>query len=117
MQDDIKTLQTNIKNINSIWKSVLSEAEPNFKTQVEQQVRDLNNRWEKVVVLASEQNKRLTEALEQSKSIYDRIEAINMFLKETKEGLANKDYSVENPNDLLVKTKRFKVFEEIYLHS
>ncbi|XP_059157467.1 dystrophin-like isoform X5 [Physella acuta] len=108
VEEDIKTLQTNVKNINSMWKSLVSEAEPGYRTQVEKEVNDLNNRWEQVASLASEQNKRLTEALSKSQTIYERVEALNIWLTEVKVSLSNKDYSVENANDLLVKTKKFK---------
>ncbi|KAH9492320.1 hypothetical protein Btru_024696 [Bulinus truncatus] len=108
VEEDIKTLQTNVKNVNTMWKTFANDSDPAFKAQVEKQVNDLNSRWEKVVDLASKQNQRLTETLGKSQTIYDRIEALNMWLSETKEGLTNKDYSVDNANDLQVKTKKFK---------
>ncbi|KAH9492321.1 hypothetical protein Btru_024699 [Bulinus truncatus] len=108
VEEDIKTLQTNVKNVNTMWKTFANDSDPAFKTQVEKQVNDLNSRWEKVMDLASKQNQRLTETLGKSQTIYDRIEALNMWLSETKEGLTNKDYSVDNANDLQVKTKKFK---------
>ena len=36
-----------------------------------------------------------------------------MWLTDIKDDLANKEYAVENPNDLTVKTKKFQVFEPI----
>ncbi|XP_055889039.1 dystrophin-like isoform X6 [Biomphalaria glabrata] len=108
VEEDIKTLQTNIKNVNTMWKNFASDADAAYKSQVEKQVNDLNSRWEKLVDLAAKQNQRLADTLGKSQTIYDRIEALNMWLTETKDSLTNKDYSVVNANDLLVKTKKFK---------
>ncbi|GFN77850.1 dystrophin [Plakobranchus ocellatus] len=108
VEDDIKTLQANVKNINSIWKSQLSDAEPTFRDQVASEVADLNNRWDQVVKLASEQNARLAATLSNSQKVYDRIEALNIWLGDVKESLAHKDYAVENPNDLSLKAKKFQ---------
>ncbi|CAL1537370.1 unnamed protein product [Lymnaea stagnalis] len=108
VEEDIKTLQTIFKNINVMWKTILNDAEPGYKSKVEKEVNDLNIRWEKVVDLASKQNERLKETLRKSQTIYERIEELNIWLTEMKESLTNKDYSVENANDLLVKAKRFK---------
>uniref|UniRef100_A0A2C9KMX3 Dystrophin n=1 Tax=Biomphalaria glabrata TaxID=6526 RepID=A0A2C9KMX3_BIOGL len=100
VEEDIKTLQTNIKNVNTMWKNFASDADAAYKSQVEKQVNDLNSRWEKLVDLAAKQNQRLADTLRKSQTIYDRIEALNMWLTETKDSLTNKDYSVVNANDL-----------------
>ncbi|GFR63477.1 dystrophin [Elysia marginata] len=108
VEEDIRTLQANVKNINSIWKTHLSEAEPKFEEEVGSEISELNTRWDQVVKLASEQNARLEDKLTNSQKVYDQIEALNIWLGEIKDGLAHKDYAVENPNDLLVKAKKFK---------
>ncbi|XP_012946043.2 dystrophin [Aplysia californica] len=111
VQDDVKTLQTNVKSVNALWKNVLSDAEPKFKSEVEEEVKEMNERWEKLVHLAEKQNLRLEASLKKGRTIYDRIEALNMWLTELKDDLANKDYSVENPNDLQVKARKFKTLK------
>ncbi|KAK3712445.1 hypothetical protein RRG08_002775 [Elysia crispata] len=108
VEEDIRTLQANVKNINSTWKSLLSEAEPTFREQVGSEISDLNARWEQVASLASQQNTRLETKLSKSQKVYDHIEALNIWLGEIKESLAHKDYAVENPEDLLEKAKKFK---------
>ncbi|KAK7483287.1 hypothetical protein BaRGS_00025454, partial [Batillaria attramentaria] len=108
VQDDIKTLQLNVKSINSIAKSFMDDADPQFKEKLKAEVAALNARWDQIVTFTQEQHERLTSRLSSSQGIYDRIEGITTWLSSLKQDLANKDYSVESPNDLQVKNKKFK---------
>ncbi|XP_070191463.1 dystrophin-like isoform X2 [Littorina saxatilis] len=108
VQEDIKTLQTNVKSINSIAKTFMEDADPDYKEQLKEEVAALNERWEQVVSLAQEQDERLNGRLSSSKDIYDQIDNVMEWLTGLKQDLANKDYSVDNPNDLQVKVKKFK---------
>lgn len=85
------------------------EAEPNFGERLVTEINSLNEKWAQTVKLAQEQNTRLKMALKTSESVYNRIKELNEWLEPIKEDISNKDYSVENPNDLNVKNKKFKV--------
>ncbi|XP_025099293.1 dystrophin-like isoform X3 [Pomacea canaliculata] len=112
VQEDIKTLQLNVRSINSIAESFMDEAEPQFREKLKVEVAALNARWEEVVALATEQNERLTEQLTHSKDIYDRIEGTSLWLAGLKQDLANKDYAILSPSDLQVKIKKFKALKK-----
>lgn len=109
VQEDIKTLQENVNNINELCKQLLVEAEPNFGERLLTEVNSLNEKWAQTVKLAQEQNKRLIMALKSSESMYNRIKELTQWLEPIKDDISNKDYSVENPSDLAIKNKKFKV--------
>lgn len=109
VQEDIKTLQENVNNINELCKQLLVEAEPNFGERLLTEVNSLNEKWAQTVKLAQEQNKRLIMALKSSESMYNRIKELTEWLEPIKDDISNKDYSVENPSDLAIKNKKFKV--------
>ena len=109
VQEDIKTLQENVNNINELCKQLLVEAEPNFGECLLTEVNRLNENWAQTVKLAQEQNKRLIMALKSSESMYNRIKELTEWLEPIKDDISNKDYSVENPSDLAIKNKKFKV--------
>ncbi|XP_063403799.1 dystrophin-like isoform X1 [Mytilus trossulus] len=111
VQEDIKTLQQNVNNINDLCKQLLVEAEPNFGERLVTEINSLNEKWAQTVKLAQEQNTRLKMALKTSESVYNRIKELNEWLEPIKEDISNKDYSVENPNDLNVKNKKFKILK------
>jgi hypothetical protein len=48
-------------------------------------------------------------ALKSSESMYNRIKELTEWLEPIKDDISNKDYSVENPSDLAIKNKKFKV--------
>jgi hypothetical protein len=85
------------------------EAEPNFGECLLTEVNSLNEKWAQTVKLAQEQNKRLIMALKSSESMYNRIKELTEWLEPIKDDISNKDYSVENPSDLAIKNKKFKV--------
>jgi len=41
--------------------------------------------------------------------MYNRIKELTEWLEPIKDDISNKDYSVENPSDLAIKNKKFKV--------
>ena len=92
----------------------MKEGDASLQESIANEVKSLNQKWERVVVLAEEQNKRLTELLDKSRQVYDQIDGLTKWLEAIKDDLANKDYSVENTNDLLVKNKKFKVCWKFY---
>ncbi|KAK3089530.1 hypothetical protein FSP39_004327 [Pinctada imbricata] len=111
VKDDIKTLQKNVDNVNSLSEKLTENAEPQFAKTLATEVSTLNKKWDNVVTLAEEQNKRLKDALKSSEEIYERMKAITDWLEPIKEDLVNKDYAVDSPNDLSVKCKKFKALK------
>jgi hypothetical protein len=69
LQDDVETLQPNVKNIESTLQKLLNNADPNFAAELQLQVEILVGKWKKVVEGAKEQNIRLKDALEKSKMV------------------------------------------------
>ena len=59
VQDDIKTLQLNVDNLNELSTQLLSGAEPVFSSKLQAEVKGLNEKWQTVVNLSHEQNARL----------------------------------------------------------
>ncbi|XP_041352153.1 dystrophin-like isoform X2 [Gigantopelta aegis] len=106
--DDIKTLKQNVSSINALSTALATEGDPSLRESIAAEVKSLNEKWERVVVLAEEQNQRLTQLLNKSRKVYDQIDVLIRWLEAIKEDLSHKDYSVENTNDLLVKNKKFK---------
>lgn len=109
MKDDIGTLQQNVNNIQDLCNQLKEDADPKFSQKMTQEVTSLQEKWNKVVTMAGEQNSRLKGALEASQKMYERIKDMTEWLEPIKEDLSNKDYAVESLNDLQVKSKKFKV--------
>lgn len=109
VQNDIKTLQKNMDNINHLFRSLSINIEPNFGVKLTNEVEELNSHWNKVLVLAEQQHDRLKGSLDSSEEIYNEIKEIIEWIEPIKEDISNKDYAVESLNDLLVKNKKFKV--------
>ncbi|XP_069136952.1 dystrophin-like isoform X1 [Argopecten irradians] len=106
--EDIKTLQQNINSIRELHKQLLDNIDPQFGDKMSTDVKTLNDKWNQTVSLAEKQNSRLKVALSSSQDIHERIKVITDWLEPMKDDLSNKDYAVNNANDLLVKTKKFK---------
>jgi len=113
VQEDIKTLQQNVNNINGLQEQLLNEADTNFANRTQSDVKILNEKWSKLVMLAQEQNSRLKVALQYSQDMHEQIKVITDWLEPIKEDLAHKDYAVNNSNDLHVKNKKFMVCTKI----
>jgi hypothetical protein len=69
LQDDVETLQPNVNNIESTSQKLLNNADPNFAAELQSQVEILIGKWKKVVEAAKDQNARLKDALEKSKTV------------------------------------------------
>ncbi|XP_076466610.1 dystrophin-like isoform X3 [Babylonia areolata] len=108
VQDDIKTLQLNVKSINSIAKTFMDDSDLEFKTQLKEEVTALNQRWEQVVSLSRQQDERLREGLTHSRQVGERLDMLTQWLTALRQDLANKDYSVHSTPDLQAKGQKFK---------
>uniref|UniRef100_A0A8W8JFQ6 Dystrophin n=1 Tax=Magallana gigas TaxID=29159 RepID=A0A8W8JFQ6_MAGGI len=112
VKDDIGTLQQNVNNIQDLCNQLTEDADPKFGQKTTQEVMSLQEKWNKVVTMAGEQNSRLKGALEASQKMYERIKDMTEWLEPIKEDLSNKDYAVESLNDLQVKSKKFKTLKQ-----
>ena len=107
--EDILTLQDNVDSINELCNQLSEQTETPFIVDIKNNVKELNEKWEKVVSLAKEQNTRLAKAIQYSKEIFSKLEALTMWAEQHKRQLNNKDYAVDTFSDLSVKNKKFKV--------
>lgn len=107
--EDILTLQDNVDSINELSNQLSQQTDTPFTADVKKQVKELNEKWEKVVGLAQEQNTRLANAIQYSKEIFNKLEALTMWAEQHKRQLNNKDYAVDSFSDLSIKNKKFKV--------
>ncbi|XP_078330229.1 dystrophin-like isoform X4 [Crassostrea virginica] len=112
VKDDISTLQQNVNNIQDLCRQLTEEGDPEFTRNMTQEVTMLQEKWNKVVDLAGQQNCRLRDALESSQRMYDRIRLMTDWLEPIKDDLSNKNYAVESLNDLQVKSKKFKTLKQ-----
>lgn len=73
LQDDVQTLQQNVKDIKTVAQKLIDNAEPAFAENLKSQVNELDEKWDKVVKDSKQQNTDLKEAYEKSKKVKYRI--------------------------------------------
>lgn len=109
VQNDIQTLQKNMDNINHLYRGLSINIDPGYGDKLANEVEELNTNWNKVLILAEQQHERLKGSLDSSEEIYREIKKIIAWLEPLKEEISNKDYAVENLDDLREKNRKFKV--------
>ena len=57
--EDVETLQGNVTQLNDIAKSLLLEAEKEYKEHLDKQTQELNENWQKITDMADNQNNKL----------------------------------------------------------
>ncbi|XP_033609096.1 dystrophin, isoforms A/C/F/G/H isoform X6 [Cryptotermes secundus] len=80
LQDDVETLQPNVDNIESTSQKLLNNADPKFAEELRLQVETLVGKWKKVVEGAKDQNVRLKDALEKSRTVIEGVEEFTSWL-------------------------------------
>ncbi|KAL8560189.1 hypothetical protein ACOMHN_021683 [Nucella lapillus] len=108
VSDDIQTLKHNVESINSLASLSNDDSDPDYQNQMKEEVAALNQRWEGVVSMAGQQDERLKGRLSNTQGVYDRMQGLTSWLTGLRQDLANKDYSVYDPDDLQVKADKFK---------
>ena len=96
LQEDIRTLQPNLDNINETGQSLISRCDNNdqhFVTELMELLSNLNIEWDATIAAASEQNSKLRTALEKSNEVVTLINDINMFLDQLESELVTTDSS------------------------
>ena len=96
LQDDIRTLQPNMDQINETGNTLINrcdKTEDEFSNDLQNKLSNLNSDWDATVASALEQNSKLRTALDKSKEVVTLISDINVFLDQLETDLASTESS------------------------
>ena len=96
LQDDIRTLQPNMDQINETGNTLINRCDSNedtFSNDLQNKLSNLNHDWDATVTSAGQQNSKLRTALDKSKEVITLISDINVFLDQLETDLASTESS------------------------
>jgi septation ring formation regulator EzrA len=109
VKEDIVTLQENIDAIKEIVNELLLDAEEDFGTKLEEDVRELYDQWEEVVRMSHEQNKHLHIMEETSGKFNERLDEVTTWMDIVLQEHLSKEYVVVNWKDLEINCQAMQV--------
>ena len=83
--------------------------DPDFKVKLEAEVKDLNDKWEKVKTLASAQHLTLEDALAKTREFVRDLEAVEAKVEQISRDHLAREYTVHSYDELVELDDRFKV--------
>ncbi|XP_072178254.1 dystrophin-like [Diadema setosum] len=110
LEDDIKTLQSNMDNILETGEKLVRDGEPAFSTRTRNQLDALHERWKRVTGLAADQRKNLAEAYQRCQVLKDDIRELGDCLDrmEKELGTETKKFSIQDPTEIQGNIKKFQ---------
>ncbi|XP_076373889.1 LOW QUALITY PROTEIN: dystrophin-like [Tachypleus tridentatus] len=111
LQDDIKTIQPNVDNINSTGRELLQNAEVSFSNRLKDRLSQLNEKWNTVLRLAQSKNTSLEEALKKSQTAVSGISEFEKWLVSVESEMPS-DESITTSVELQTRTKKFQLIKD-----
>lgn len=109
LQDDIKTLGSNMQKIENSAKELSDDAEDvEFATEIRNQMTLLKRKFDKVIKEANLKNKKLRDALRGSQEMTGKIAELSAWLQKFESEIPEHG-SITNASDLISKNKKFQM--------
>ena len=109
VQEDIRTLQPNLDNINDIMASLFSNCDENYANELRPEVKKLNERWSRVRAMAAEQNSKLHGAMTDTQGFRRRMAELNHWMDTINRDHLAREYTVHTYEELTDLNEKFQV--------
>ncbi|XP_063954064.1 dystrophin-like [Lytechinus pictus] len=117
LEDDIKTLQSNMDNILETGERLIRDGDPAFSSRTRGELDDLHQRWKRVTGLAAEHRTNLTEAYQRCQTLKAYMQELTGCLDRCEADLGpSKKLSIQDPAEIQTQLKKYSsALEELQL--
>ncbi|GAB6025091.1 hypothetical protein CHUAL_010524 [Chamberlinius hualienensis] len=111
LQDDIKTLQPNVNNINETAKQLLEQSEESFAYKLNLELNDLNDKWQRILQEVKSQYQTLQSQLSKIRDVVKRVDQFVEWLNSLDQETPD-TFTVESPSELNLEVKKYKLLKD-----
>ncbi|XP_027492255.1 dystrophin isoform X10 [Corapipo altera] len=98
--NDIQTIQPSLNSVNEVGKKMKSEAEPEFASRIESELKDLNAQWEHICQQAYAKKAALKGGLDKTVSLRKDLSEMHEWITQAEEEYLERDFEYKTPEEL-----------------
>nr|XP_033805580.1 dystrophin isoform X6 [Geotrypetes seraphini] len=98
--NDIQTIQPSLTSVNKVGKRLKHEAEPEFASQLEKEVQDLNAQWEHICKQAFAKKEALKGGLDKTVSLRKDLSEMQEWITQAEDDYLERDFEYKTPEEL-----------------
>ncbi|XP_054021783.1 dystrophin isoform X5 [Dryobates pubescens] len=110
--NDIQTIQPSLNSVNEIGKKMKSEAEPEFASRIERELKDLGVQWEHICQQAYAKKAALKGGLDKTVSLRKDLSEMHEWITQAEEEYLQRDFEYKTPDELQKAVEELKRAKE-----
>ncbi|XP_068278928.1 LOW QUALITY PROTEIN: dystrophin [Nyctibius grandis] len=110
--NDIQTIQPSLNSVNEVGKKMKSEAEPEFASRIETELKDLNVQWEHICQQAYAKKAALKGGLDKTVSLRKDLSEMHEWITQAEEEYLERDFEYKTPDELQKAVEELKRAKE-----
>ncbi|XP_064329650.1 dystrophin isoform X6 [Phalacrocorax carbo] len=110
--NDIQTIQPSLNSVNEVGKKMKSEAEPEFASRIETELKDLNVQWEHICQQAYAKKAALKGGLDKTVSLRKDLSEMHEWITQAEEEYLERDFEYKTPGELQKAVEELKRAKE-----
>ncbi|XP_064353928.1 dystrophin isoform X8 [Dromaius novaehollandiae] len=110
--NDIQTIQPSLNSVNEAGKKMKSEAEPEFASRIERELKELNAQWEHICQQAYAKKAALKGGLDKTVSLRKDLSEMHEWITQAEEEYLERDFEYKTPEELQKAVEELKRAKE-----
>ncbi|XP_069495183.1 dystrophin isoform X3 [Ambystoma mexicanum] len=110
--NDIQTLQPSMTRINDVGKTLKTEAEPEYASKLQKELKDLNLQWEHICKQAYDRKAALKGGLDKTVSLRKDLSEMQEWITQAEEEYLERDFEYKTPEELQKAVEELKRAKE-----
>ncbi|ELK32006.1 Dystrophin [Myotis davidii] len=109
---DIQTIQPSLTSVNEGGQKIKNEAEPQFASRLDRELRDLNAQWDHICQQVYARKEALKEGLDKTVSLQKDLSEMHEWMTQAEEEYLERDFEYKTPDELQKAVEEMKRAKE-----
>ncbi|XP_025055994.1 dystrophin isoform X4 [Alligator sinensis] len=110
--NDIQTIQPSLNGVNEVGKKMRNEAEPEFASRIQTELKELNAQWEHICQQAFAKKAALKGGLDKTVSLRKDLSEMHEWITQAEEEYLERDFEYKTPDELQKAVEELKRAKE-----
>ncbi|XP_073918838.1 dystrophin isoform X9 [Castor canadensis] len=110
--NDIQTIQPSLNSVNEGGQKIKSEAEPEFASRLETELRELNSQWDHMCRQVYTRKEALKGGLDKTVSLQKDLSEMHEWMTQAEEEYLERDFEYKTPDELQTAVEEMKRAKE-----
>nr|XP_014433950.1 dystrophin isoform X7 [Pelodiscus sinensis] len=110
--NDIQTIQPSLNSVNEVGKKMKNEAEPEFASRIQTELKELNAQWEHICQQAYAKKAALKGGLDKTVNLRKDLSEMHEWITQAEEEFLERDFEYKTPDELQKAVEELKRAKE-----